>query len=442
MLHLIRNAFAALPAALAGALAFAAAASAQLHVDVTVGHLNPTPVAVPVFIGETDQEKRIGSDIAGVIANNLDRTAIFRTVPRDAYIEQITNVNVPPRFADWRLIDAQALLVGSVDLTDDGRLNVDFRLWDVLAQQQLVGLRLTTSEDSWRRIAHKVTDALYERLTGEQGYFDTRIVFVDESGPKINRTKRLAIMDQDGANPSFLTDGPYMVLTPRFSPSSQQITFMSYAAGRPQVYLFDVETGRTEVLGDFPGMTFAPRFTPDGESIIYSYALNGNSDVFIMHLPTRQQRRLTDSPSIDVSPSMSPDGRRIVFNSDRGGTPQLYVMNADGSGQERISFGDGRYSAPVWSPRGDLIAFTKQHNGTFYIGVMRPDGSGERLLTGDFLVEGTTWSPNGRVIMFTSETRGENGEAHIRSIDLTGFNERLVPTPGGASDPAWSPLLQ
>jgi TolB protein len=420
----------------------AAPARAEIVINVSEGHLNPTPIAAPPFIGESEQEQRIGSDIAGVVGNNLARSALFRTIDRSAFIERISDVNVPPRFADWRLIDAQALLVGAVDVADDGRLNVDFRLWDVLAQQQLVGVRFTTSADSWRRIAHKISDSIYERLTGEQGYFDTRIVFIDESGPKTNRTKRLAIMDQDGANPSFLTDGPYMVLTPRFSPSTQQITFMSYVSGRPQVYLFDVETGRTEVLGDFPGMTFAPRFTPDGESIIYSYALNGNSDVFIMHLPTRQQRRLTDSPSIDVSPSMSPDGRRIVFNSDRGGTPQLYVMNSDGSNPQRISFGDGRYSAPVWSPRGDLIAFTKQLQGTFYIGVMRPDGEGERLLTGDFLVEGPTWSPNGRVIMFNTETRGERGESSIRSVDLTGYNERLVPTPSGASDPAWSPLLR
>jgi TolB protein len=438
MLRLIRSTLAALVAA----LGLAAAASAQLQVDIGLGHLEPTPIAVPPFIGESDQEQRIGSDIAGVVGNDLSRSGLFRTIDRAAFIERISDVNVPPRFADWRLIDAQALLVGAVDVAEDGRLNVDFRLWDVLGQQQLVGVRFTTSSDSWRRIAHKIADSIYERLTGEQGYFDTRVVFIDESGPKTNRTKRLAIMDQDGANPSFLTDGPYMVLTPRFSPSSQQITFMSYVSGRPQVYLFDVETGRTEVLGDFPGMTFAPRFTPDGESIVYAYAVNGNSDAYIMHLPTRQQRRLTDSPAIDVSPSMSPDGRRIVFNSDRGGTPQLYVMNADGSNPQRISFGDGRYSAPVWSPRGDLIAFTKYLQGTFYIGVMRPDGSGERLLTGDFLVEGPTWSPNGRVIMFTSETRGERGESSIRSIDLTGYNERLVPTPSGASDPAWSPLLR
>jgi len=442
MLGLLRTLSAALVAAVLAAGALTASASAEIVIDITQGHLEPTPIAVPDFVGSNEDERRIGADIAAVISNNLSRSALFRPIDPSAFIESIDNVNVPPRFGDWRLIDSSALLVGSVEQTSDGRLNVDFRLWDIYAQQQLVGMRYTTSADSWRRIAHKVSDAVYERLTGEQGYFDTRIVFIAESGPKTNRAKRLAIMDQDGANPSFLTDGPFMVLTPRFSPNSQQITFLSYAAGRPQVYLFDIETGRSEVLGDFSGMTYAPRFTPDGESIIFSYAENGNSDVWIMNLPTRQRRRLTSGPAIDTSPSMSPDARRIVFNSDRGGSPQLYVMNADGSGAERISFGQGRYSAPVWSPRGDLIAFTKQLRGTFYIGVMRPDGSGERLLTSDYLVEGTTWSPNGRVLMYTSESRGENARAQIRSVDLTGSNERRVATPGDASDPAWSPVLR
>lgn len=442
MMRRIRQFFAVLAVAAATALV-GAPASAEIVVNVNeAGLVEPLPIAIPAFIGDDADEQRIGADIAAVISNNFSRSALFGPINPDAFIERIDNVNVPPRFGDWRLIDASALLVGGVELAADGRLNVDFRLWDIYAQQQLVGMRYTTSQDSWRRIAHKISDAVYERLTGEQGYFDTRIVFIAESGPKTNRAKRLAIMDQDGANPSFLTDGPYMVLTPRFSPNSQQITFLSYASGRPQVYLFDIETGRTEVLGDFPGMTYAPRFAPDGESILFSYAENGNSDVWIMNLPTRQRRRLTSSPAIDTSPSMSPDGRRIVFNSDRGGTPQLYVMNADGSNPQRISFGDGRYSAPVWSPRGDLIAFTKQLRGTFYIGVMRTDGSGERLLTSDYLVEGTTWSPNGRVLMYTSESRGENARAQIRSIDLTGYNERRVATPGDASDPAWSPLLR
>jgi TolB protein len=317
---------------------------------------------------------------------------------------------------------------------------VDFRLWDVFGEQQMIGLQYTTTPENWRRVAHKISDAIYKRLTGEESYFDTRIVFVAESGPKTNRIKRLAIMDQDGANPSFLTDGSYWVMTPRFSPTAQQITYMSYEGDRARVFLFNIETGRREVLGSFNGMTFAPRFSPDGQSVLMSLDTNGNSEVYRIDLRTRASERLTNSPAIDTSPSAAPDGSRIVFNSDRGGSPQLYVMNADGSGVTRISFGDGRYMTPVWSPRGDLIAFTKQRGGRFYIGVMRPDGSGERLLTESFLDEGPTWSPNGRVIMFFREPIGQSPS--IWSVDLTGMNQRRVQTPGAASDPAWSPLLQ
>ncbi len=431
----------ALAAGLLALAALAAPASAQLRLDVTQGHLDPLPIAVTDFLGDDEREVQAGADIAAVIANNLARSALFAPKDKGAFIETITDVNLQPRFADWRLIGADALLVGKADIDATGNLAVSFRLWDTTAQQQLVGLRIQTTPENWRRVAHQVSDAIYERLTGETGYFDTRIVFISEAGPKTNRTKRLAIMDQDGFNPQFLTDGPFTVLTPRFSPTNQQITFLSYASGAPQVYLFDIETGRREILGDFPGMTFAPRFSPDGDSIIFSLEQGGNSEIWTMDLRSRQRRQLTFDPSIDTSPCFAPDGRRIVFNSDRGGSSQLYVMDASGSNTQRISFGDGRYYTPVWSPRGDLIAFTKQHSGVFHIGVMRPDGTGERLLTEGFLVEGPTWSPNGRVLMYQRESRGQRGRVEIRSIDLTGFNDRRVATPGDASDPAWSPLL-
>lgn len=423
------------------ALALAAPGHAQLQIDITQGNLDPLPIAIPHFLGDTPEEEKLGEDIAEVISNNLARSALF--APRDpaTFIQRLDNIDVQPRFQDWRLTGAQALLAGKADVDDAGRLVASFRLWDVNAQQQLVGLRIETTPDNWRRVSHQISDAIYQRLTGETGYFDTRVVFIAESGPKTNRTKRLAIMDQDGANPSFLTDGPYTVLTPRFSPSAQQITFLSYASVVPQVYLFNIETGRREILGDFPGMTFSPRFTTDGQGIIFSLEQSGNSEIWTMDLRTRQRTQLTDHPAIDTSPSMSPDGRQIAFNSDRGGSPQLYVMNADGSNPQRITFGDGSYTTPVWSPRGDLIAFTKQHRGVFHIGVIRPDGSGERLLTDGYLVEGPTWSPNGRVIMYSRETRGERGRSEIRAVDLTGRNQRRVPTPGDASDPAWSPIL-
>ena len=437
---------AALTLASVGFIVFSAAsAQAVLEVDIEQGNLAPIKTAIPSFEGQNPEEQRFGGDIVGVVTANLERSGLFRSIDEGAFIQRDLTMASAPRFQDWRIIDAQALVMGEVDMQEDGRLRVDFRLWDVFSETQMIGQRYFTTPENWRRIAHIISDEIYKRMTGEDGYFDTRVVFVAESGPKTNRVKRLAIMDQDGANPTFLTNGANLVLTPRFSPSSQEITYLSYFGNKPRVYIFNIETGQQEVLGDFPGMTFAPRFSPDGRSVVMTLSRNGNSDVYVMNLDTRRSQKLTSNPGIDTAPSFSPDGRHITFESDRSGSQQIYVMRRDGSDARRITFGDGRYATPVWSPRGDLIAFTKMLKGTFYIGVIRPDGTGERLLTESFLDEGPTWSPNGRVIMFfrSGRTRrdGSGGETRLWSIDLTGYNERIVPTPGDASDPAWSPLI-
>ncbi len=415
-------------------------ARAELRIDVTRGTVEPLPIAISEFFGVAPEESEIGRDIADVISANLERSGLFRPLDRKAFIQSAASIDVRPRFSDWRVINATALVNGSVESMQDGRVQVQFRLWDVFAEAQMVGLVYTTEKSNWRRIAHIISDAVYKRLTGESGYFDTRIVYVAESGKKNERVKRLAIMDQDGANHRFLTDGRALVLTPRFSPTQQEITYLSYFNNKPRVYLFNVQTGRRELLGEFPGMTFAPRFSADGNSVLMSHAREGNTDIYIMDLRTRRPIRLTDHPDIDTAATFSPDGSQITFESDRSGTQQIYVMNSDGSDQRRISFGQGRYATPVWSPRGDLIAFTKLRGGKFHIGVMRPDGSGERLLTESFLDEGPTWSPNGRVIMFFRQEPGDEGRIHLYSIDLTGYNLRRVVTPGFASDPAWSPL--
>ena len=418
-------------------------ALAQLEVDVTAGQNDPLPIAVTEF-STPGGVSALGTDIADVVAADLERSGLFEPLDRTAFIQRPEDIGEGdlPRFGDWRAIDAQALVTGWVERADDGRIEVRFRLWDTFGETQMVGYTYRGGQDIWRRIAHKISDAIYERLTGESGYFDTRIVYVSERGPASARIKRLAIMDQDGANHRFLTPGDNLVLTPRFSPTSQEITFMAYFNDTPRVYLLDLDTGRREVLGDFPGMTFAPRFSPDGRKVVMSLAIDGNADVYVMDLPTRRIDRLTDDPAIDTSPSFSPDGRFVTFNSDRGGKPQIYVMRADGGDVQRVTFDRGRYATPVWSPRGDLIAFTKQHRDTFYIGVMNVDGSGERLIAEGFLVEGPTWAPNGRVLMFFRETPvGSQTVAQLFSIDLTGFNERLVATPLDGSDPAWSPLI-
>ncbi len=306
--------------------------------------------------------------------------------------------------------------------------------------QQLIGQQYFTTPDNWRRVAHIISDAIYERLTGEKGYFDTRIVFIDETGPRERRVKRLAIMDQDGAAVRYLTRGEDLVLTPRFNPSTQEITYMSYGQGDPRVYLLNIETGQREIVGNFPGMSFSPRFSPDGQRVIMSLQQGSNSNLFVMDLRSKTMTRLTDTPAIDTAPCYSPNGAQICFESDRGGTQQIYIMAAGGGAAQRISFGNGSYSTPVWSPRGDAIAFTKREQGSFGIGVMKPDGQGERLLTEGFHNEGPTWAPNGRVLMFFRDPGG-NGGAALFTIDLTGRNEQRIPTPSYASDPAWSPLL-
>jgi TolB protein len=423
----------------------APAARAELHIEIPNGQHEPMPIAIPDFGGGANGGQA-AHDITQVLSADLERSGLFKPLDPKAFIDKEAATRSPPRYGDWRLINAQALVTGSVEMQGDGRLQVEFRLWDVFNEQQLTGLRYTTTQQNWRRIAHIVADAVYKRITGEDGYFDTRVVYVSESGPADRRVKRLAIMDQDGANHRFLTDGRSLVLTPRFSPTAQEITYLSYARGVPRVYLFNIDTGQQELLGDFPGMTFAPRFSPDGNKVIMSLSVDGNSDIYTLDLRTHQATQLTDSPAIDTSPCYSPDGTQIAFNSDRGGSQQLYTMRADGSNVTRISFDQhARYGTPVWSPRGDLIAFTKLDGGQFYIGVMRPDGTGERLLTQAFLVEGPTWAPNGRVLMYFRQTptdsKGQGGNTRLYSIDLTGYNEREVITPQDASDPAWSPLI-
>ncbi len=411
-------------------------ALAQTRVDITKGTVQPLPIAITEFVGEPDT----GRGISGVITNNLRRSGLFAPVEPSAFIEKITNIDVAPRFQDWRVINAQTLVMGRVQRQGDGRLSIAFRLWDVSAGQYMIGQQFLTQPENWRRIAHIISDQIYQRLTGEKGYFDTRIVFVDETGPKDKRVKRLAIMDQDGANVRYLTRGDELVLTPRFSPTNQEITYMAYGRESPRVVLLNIETGQREVLGDFPNMSFSPRFSPDGQRVIMSLQQAGASNIYVLDIRTRRTTRLTDTAAIDTAPSFSPDNRQVVFESDRGGTQQLYVMNADGSNQKRISFGDGRYSTPVWSPRGDVIAFTKQGQGSFSIGVMRTDGSGERILTEGYHNEGPTWSPNGRVLMFFRDPGGNSGPS-LFTVDLTGYNELKVPTPAFASDPAWSPPL-
>lgn len=417
----------------------------DVRIKINSGQVEPLPVAIADFTGHEGKSTEIGRLISEVISNNLVGSGQFKAVESAAFIAPPTSPSVRPNFTDWSPLGIKALITGSVKKINGQQIEVEFRLWDVIAETDLIGLRLSVASKAWRRVAHIISDEIFERLSGDSGYFDTRIVYVAESGPQNKRLKRLAIMDQDGENHQYLTDGSFLVLTPRFSPTSQEITYLAYFKNEPRVYIFNLETGQQELLGSFPGMTFAPRFSPAGDKIIMSQAKKGVTDIYAMNLNNQEVLRLTNSPSIDTSPSFSPDGRRIIFNSDRGGSQQIYIMNANGNNVKRISYGKGRYATPVWAPKGELIAFTKMLKNKFYIGVMSPDGSGERLLAEGFLVEGPTWAPNGRVLMYFKQEApiddGKSSSVNLYKIDITGFRETRIITPSDGSDPAWSPLL-
>jgi TolB protein len=425
---------------------FSTSTNAQLQFNITDGQVAPTPIAIANFTNENGEISDVGKQIAQIISSDLESSGLFRPIDTAAFIAPPAAPSVRPNFKNWTPLGVKGLLVGSAQFSEGGKTLVEFVLWDVVTGEPIASAEGEADRNGVRRIAHQIADFVYEEFTGDIGYFDTRVVYVAESGSQSRRLKRLAIMDQDGHNHQYLTSGADLVLTPRFSPTANEIAYLNYFNDEPNVYLFEIATGRTERLGSFPGMTFAPRFAPSGDKLIMSLAQNGMTDIYEMDMRTQAINRLTHSASIDTSPSYSPDGKQIVFNSDRGGSQQLYVMDADGNNVRRVSYNQGRYATPVWSPRGDIIAFTKMANGQFYIGVMKVDGTGERLLAKGFLVEGPTWAPNGRVLMYFKqqpfEVDGSGGDTHVYRIDITGFNEKRIITPSDASDPAWSPALR
>ena len=418
---------------------FSEACAHRSVIEVTAGNIDPIPLAVPTFEYESEEEKSYAMALVGIVNNDLKNSNLFKIANPKAYIQTTDSLHKDgPRFGDWRLINVHAVVAARVFL-EKKNIRVQMRLWDVVANKQITSTVVTAPRDLWRRAGHRVADKIYEAMIGDTGYFDSRIVYVAETSRNSKRTKRLAVMDQDGQNHQFLSDGRDLVITPRLSPDANELVYMAYDSDHARVYHHSLKTGKGQSLGKFPGMTFAPRFSPDGKNVIFSQSTNGISSIYTINLKSQQTTRLTSTRALDVSPCYSPDGKKVVFNSDRGGAPQLYVMDKDGKNVKRLSFNRGSYSTPVWSPRGDYIAYSRTFDRKFYIGVMRPDGTGDRILASGYLVESPTWSPNGRLITFTREEK--SGKTRLCTIDLTGHHERELKTPQDASDPAWSNLL-
>jgi len=430
------------------AVLFSVPATAQLSVDVTGQIENDLRIAIPAMptqqkvdtpAGATDL---LGQKIAEVIAADLQGSGLFAPIGPAGVPRPTMPEGTNPTFGRWSGMNAEALVQGFVRSSGgDAQITVGCYLYDVALKSELTRQGYVVAPRDWRRAAHRCADLIYSRLTGESPFFDSRIAYIAETGPKDNRVKRLAIMDSDGANHRFITNGQSLALTPRWSPDYKSIAYVSYVGKTVRIYIYDVDQGRQRAILETNNAIFAPRWSPDGRTLLFSMASGGNTDIYKLPVSGGRPVRLTNTPGINVGGSFSPDGTRIVFESDRSGGQQIYTMNADGSNQSRISFGGGRYATPEWSPRGDLIAFTKIA-GNFRIGVISPSGSGERLLTNGWQDEAPTWSPNGRVLQFFRTTPGRSGKSSIWQVDLTGVHERHIETPVDGSDPAWGPLLQ
>tara|TARA_B100001989_G_scaffold120016_1_gene84564 strand:+ start:617 stop:1942 length:1326 start_codon:yes stop_codon:yes gene_type:complete len=417
-----------------------------VEIDVTEGKIEPLPIAIVEFNQENKNEDNYSSKIQNIISNNLGNTGLFKILPNDSFLQSESEVFFQPLFSDWKLIDANFLVSGKVTL-ENNRLKVNFKLWDVYQEKLVINKNISgVSRSDWRILSHIISNLIYEKITGEKGYFDTKLVYVAEEGTQEKKIKKLAIMDYDGNNHEILTDGNELVLTPRFSPDGKNIVFLKYKNNKASVYLMNIKSRKTKILGNFSGMSFAPRFDPNGKKIIFSLTDRGKSNIFIQNLENNEKFQVTNNKYINTSPYFSPDGNKIVFSSDRAGKQNLYIkgIKTISSKVERITYGKGNYATPAWSPRGDYIAFTKSYRKKFFIGLIKTNGKGERLISEGYLTDGPSWSPNGRTLVFFKTVKNINNqyETKLFTIDITGNLEKELITPYQASDPDWGPSIK
>jgi TolB protein len=420
--------------------------SQPLEIDVTKGVIEPLPVAITKFNYKSVKEKIVSKDIYEVISNDLNNSGLFRQISNKAFLQSEEEVFFQPLFKDWSLIDANLIVSGRVTLNNN-ELLANIKLWDVYREKLILSKKIGgINKDNWRTLAHIISNLVYQRVTGEKGYFDTKLVYISEERSKNIISKKIAIMDYDGNNHQYLTNGKNLVITPRFSPDGKKIAYLSFSNKKPTVYLLDLLSKKEKILGNFSGMSFAPRFSPDGKKLIFSLTKKGSTNIFIQNLDENNINQVTNNRHINTSPSFSPDSKLIVFSSDRSGKQNLYIKKINKNLTEkaiRISFGEGNYATPVWSPRGDYIAFTKTYKGEFYIGLIKKDGSGERIISKGYLTESPSWSPNGRTLVFNKILKDYNNnlKSNIYTIDITGNLERKIITPKQASDPDWGPSI-
>ena len=419
--------------------------AAPLEIDITKGVIEPIPIAITKFNYESVKEKILSNNIFEVISNDLNSSGLFRKISNKAFLQNEEEVFFQPLFKDWSLIDANLIISGKIKINGE-KLFVNIKLWDVYREKLILSKKIEGKNNkNWRVLAHIVSNLIYERITGEKGYFDTRLVYIAEKKNANNITKKIAIMDYDGKNHEYLTNGQNLVITPRFSPDGKKIAYLSFSKKKPTVYLLDIITKKEKTLGDFSGMSFAPRFSPDGKKITFSLTKKGSSNIFVQDLNNNDIIQITKNRHINTSPSFSPDNKSLVFSSDRSGKQNLYIKKVDNNMREkakRISYGEGNYATPAWSPRGDYIAFTKTYRNEFYIGLIKQDGSGERIISKGYLTESPSWSPNGRTLVFNKITKKNNRLiSSIFTIDITGNLEKKIVTPDEASDPDWGPSI-
>lgn len=403
-------------------------AAAQFRVEVSGVGLTQYPFSVVRFRGND----AVSEDLASIVRADLERSGQFLFVSPVSGMQDETS---RPELFAWRESGADSLLTGSITRLADGRLDVRFRLWDVVRGQDLGGLSYPVRAQDLRLVAHRIADHVYEKITGEKGVFSTRIAYVTKAGPRYT----LWVADADGQNARAALTSPEPIISPSWAPGGLQLAYVSFEARKPVIYAHDVASGKRRLLANFKGSNSAPTWSPDGRQLVATLSLSGNSQIYAMDVNGGPPRRLTQTASIDTEPVFSADGRLIYFVSDRGGSPQIYRMGTQGDNAERVTF-EGSYNiSPAPSPDGRWLAFIARVDGAFRLHLMDVSSGSVTALTDSAADENPSFSPNSRMIIYATRDRGQEA---LMTTSLDGrVKTRLAGAPGDIREPEWGPFL-